>query len=226
VPGGYNPIQRTPAKLLVNQDYSFSSRSRNERESTIQVSEPICPWWLAYTFDNPLRLLFHNPEKIFGPLVSEGMTVLDVGCGMGFFSIGLAKLVGSRGRVIAADVQQKMLDTLKGRADKARRADRIRIHRCEPANLGLEIPVDFILAFWMVHEVPNTDIFFRQLRLCLKAKGKILMVEPKWHVSSRRFQETLDSAQKSGLGCSGTPFIRFSRAAVLQHNSGNGVINE
>ena len=176
--------------LNVSQTYkSYSAKSRNGRESTIQVSEHICPWWLAYTFDNPLRLFFHRPEKIFGSYVAEGMTVLDVGCGMGFFSIGLAKLVGSRGGVIAADVQQKMLNTLRRRAEKAGVSDRIRIHRCEPNNLGFETPVDFILAFWMVHEVPNTDIFFRQIRLCLKAKGRILIAEPKFHVSSKRFQE-------------------------------------
>jgi len=183
------------------------------------MGDSICPWWLAYAFDNPFRRFLHSPEKILGPYVGEGMTVLDVGCGMGFFSIGLAKLVGSGGSVIAADVQQKMLDTLRGRAEKARVSDRIRLHRCEPDNLGFETPVDFILAFWMVHEVPDTDKFFRQIRLCLKAKGKILIAEPKFHVSSKRFQEILYSAQESGLNCSGTPFIRFSRSAVLQHNS-------
>ncbi|MHB9099615.1 MAG: SAM-dependent methyltransferase [Syntrophales bacterium] len=129
------------------------------------------------------------------------------------------ELVGSRGGVIAADVQQKMLNTLRGRAEKAGVSDRIRIHRCEPNNLGFETPVDFILAFWMAHEVPNTNIFFRQIRLCLKAKGKILIVEPKFHVSSKRFQEILDSAQETGLNRSGTPSIRFNRSAVLQHNS-------
>ena len=147
------------------------------------------------------------------------MTVLDVGCGMGFFSIGLAKLVGSRGSVIAADVQQKMFNALRRRAEKAGVLDIILAHRCEPDKLGVETPVDFILAFWMVHEVPNTDIFFRQIRLCLKSKGKILIAEPKFHVSSKRFQEILDSAQASGLNRSETPSIRFSRSVVLQYNS-------
>jgi 2-polyprenyl-3-methyl-5-hydroxy-6-metoxy-1,4-benzoquinol methylase len=50
------------------------------------MGEHICPWWLAYTFDNRFRHLFHNPEKMLGSYVSKGMTALDVGCGMGFFS--------------------------------------------------------------------------------------------------------------------------------------------
>ncbi len=183
------------------------------------MSKHICPWWLAYSFDNPLRRFIHNPEKMLSPYAAMGMTVLDVGCGMGYFSIGLAKLVGDEGCVIAADVQPQMLNALEKRAENEGVADRIRIHRCEPDNLGVEAPVDFILAFWMVHEVPDTGIFFRQIRLCLKAKGKLLIAEPMFHVSAQRFQEILDSAQASGLNLSGAPSIRFSRSALLQHNS-------
>jgi hypothetical protein len=35
----------------------------------------VCPWWGGYFIDNPLRRLFHNPEKIVGPYVQPGMTV-------------------------------------------------------------------------------------------------------------------------------------------------------
>lgn len=78
----------------------------------------VCPWWGGYFIDNPLRLL-HNAEKILGPYVKPGMTVMDVGCGMGFFSIAMAQMVGDQGRVIAADLQEKMLDVLRRRAEKA-----------------------------------------------------------------------------------------------------------
>ena len=176
----------------------------------------ICPWWFAYTFDNPFRNFFHNPEKMLGSYVTEGMTVLDIGSGLGFFSIGLAKLVGEKGCVIAADVQSKMLSILYKRAKKAGVSDKIRIHRSEPDKLGVETTVDFILAFWMVHEVPDTDIFFRQLRSCLKPNGRILVAEPKLHVSLKRFQEILVSAKDSGLNLCETPSIRFSMAVVLK----------
>jgi 2-polyprenyl-3-methyl-5-hydroxy-6-metoxy-1,4-benzoquinol methylase len=49
----------------------------------------VCPWWGGYFIDNPLRRLLHNPEKIVGPYVQPGMTVMDVGCGMGIFSIAI-----------------------------------------------------------------------------------------------------------------------------------------
>jgi 2-polyprenyl-3-methyl-5-hydroxy-6-metoxy-1,4-benzoquinol methylase len=67
----------------------------------------VCPWWLAYTFDNPIRKLFHKPQKMLSLYVKEGMSVMDVGCGMGFFSIGMARMVGDNGNVIAVDLQKK-----------------------------------------------------------------------------------------------------------------------
>ena len=183
------------------------------------MGDHICPWWLAYIFDNPFRHFFHNPEKMLGSCVAKGMTVLDIGCGLGFFSIGLAKLVGDKGCVIAADVQPKMLSVLEKRAEKAEVSDRIRIHRCEPDKLGVETTVDFILAFWMVHEVLDTNIFFRQIRSCLKSNGRILIAEPRFHVSSRQFQEILVSAQKYGLKQYGSPCIRFSWSAIFEKES-------
>ena len=181
------------------------------------MSDYICPWWLAYTFDNPLRLFFHNPEKILGSYVAKGMKVLDVGCGMGFFTIGLAKLVGDQGCVVAADIQSEMLNTLEKRAEKAEVSDRIRLHRCKANTIGVEATVDFILAFWVVHEVPDTNMFFRQIRSCLKPNGKILIAEPMLHVSSKRFQKILASALESGLSYYETPCLRFSRSAVLEN---------
>ena len=103
----------------------------------------VCTWWIAYTFDNPLRKLFHNPAKIFRDHIKEGMTVVDVGCGMGYFSIGMAKLVGANGKVIAVDLQQKMLDVMQRRARRSGVADRIIAHRCGSNSLGLRESADF-----------------------------------------------------------------------------------
>jgi 2-polyprenyl-3-methyl-5-hydroxy-6-metoxy-1,4-benzoquinol methylase len=177
----------------------------------------ICPWWLAYTFDNPFRSFFHNPEKMLGSYVSRGMTVLDAGCGMGFFSIGLARLVGDMGCVIAADVQAKILAVMLKRSEKAGVSSIIRPHRNEPENLGVETPVDFILAFWMVHEVPDPKLFFHQVRACLKPNGRILIAEPRFHVSAKRFEETVVIAQESGLKLCERPSIKFSRSVVFKN---------
>ena len=175
----------------------------------------VCPWWLAYTFDNPLRSLVHRPARMFNGLVSEGMTVMDVGCGMGYFSIRLAGIVGPQGKVVAVDLQQRMLDTLKKRATKAGVADRIQMRRCEADSLGVQTAADFILAFWVVHETPDPHAFFRQIVSLLKPGGKLLVAEPKFHVSAEHFQEILAVADRAGLRIAARPSIALSRAAVF-----------
>ena len=100
------------------------------------MAKHVCPWWLAYTFDNPLRRIFHKPEEMFAPYLREGMTAIDLGCGMGYFSIGMAKLVGDTGKILSVDLQQQMLDTLMQRAGKAGVAGRITPLRCEENNIG------------------------------------------------------------------------------------------
>jgi ubiquinone/menaquinone biosynthesis C-methylase UbiE len=159
----------------------------------------VCPWWGGFFLDNPLRRLIHNPEKIVGPYVKPGMIVMDVGCGMGLFSIAAAKMVGDQGRVIAVDLQQKMLDVLRRRAEKAGVADRIEAHKCEQNRLGVDAQADFALAFMMVHEVPDQRRLLGEIHASLKPGGKLLVAEPKIHVPGRAVQQTVTTAEELGL---------------------------
>ena len=158
-----------------------------------------CPWWLLFTFDNPLRRLVHDPGEILGAYVSPGDTVLDVGCGMGYFTLGLAELVGEKGHIIAADLQEKMLAGLQKRAKRTNLLSRIQFHRTEPGRIGVEGSFDFALAFWMVHEVRDQTVFLQEIYEVLKTGGKLLIVEPKIHVSCEAFDETVMRAKGIGL---------------------------
>ena len=175
----------------------------------------VCPWWLAYSFDNPFRRFLHDPQALLGPFVREGMTVADIGCGLGYFSIAMAKMAGERGTVIAVDVQQEMLDRMRKRAEKAGVASRIRSVLAAEDDIGVREPVDFVLAFWMVHETPDIPRFLSQVSSVLKEAGTLLIAEPRMHVPRRRFEETLGYAEAAGFTISGTPLVRISRAAVL-----------
>jgi len=146
------------------------------------------------------------------------MTVLDVGCGAGFTSICLARMVGEKGRVIAVDLQQEMLDKLQKRSIQAGLADQIQIHRCETDSIGVDETVDFVNAFWMVHEVPDTREFLKQIYSCLKQCGNLLIAEPKRHVSSKMFNEMVATAKEIGLNVIDEPRIAFSRTAVFQRS--------
>ncbi len=176
----------------------------------------VCPWWMVYTFDNPLRRLVHDPNKIFAPYVESGMTVLDIGCGRGFNSIGLARVVGEQGRVISVDMQRQMLNMLEKRAARAGLANRIQLHLCEADTLGVEDAVDFVNAFWMVHETPDTGKFLGEVFSLLKPGGKLLVAEPSFHVKPDDFDEMIEKAEEAGFEVCDRPRIRFSRAAAFK----------
>jgi len=178
-------------------------------------NDRVCPWWLIWTFDNPLRRHFQDPEKIVGPFLRPGMTVADIGCGMGYFTIPLARIAGDSGAVIAVDIQQKMLDMLLKRAAKAGVANRVRPVLASADDINIKVPVDFVLAFWMVHEVKDIPRFFGQVASVLKLGGKVLYAEPRLHVSARRFQEILGFAAAAGFRISNAPSVQLSRAALL-----------
>lgn len=174
-----------------------------------------CPWWFIFTFDNPIRKLIHKPERILGPYVKSGDVVLDVGCGMGFFTIGLARLVGKDGRVIAADLQHQMLAGLRIRAKRAGVSERIDLRQSTRQEIGIDQPVDFALAFWMLHEVRQPEAFLHQIFDFLKPGGKFLFAEPYLHVSSRAFEENLHRASRVGFVLEDRPKIFASRGALF-----------
>ena len=180
------------------------------------MGKHICPWWMAYTFDNPLRRIIHKPEEIFIPYLHNGMTAIDIGCGMGYFSIGMAKIVGETGKIISVDVQQKMLDILIKRAQKEGVAHRITTFLCDENDIGINEKIDFALAFWMAHETTDELNFLKQVQAILKNSGKLLLAEPKLHVTSNEFTKTLSIAQELGYKIIGSPKIYFSHSAVLE----------
>ena len=185
-------------------------------EKLLLRGDHVCPWWFAYTFDNPLRGVFHEPERMLGSYLQTGMSAVDLGCGMGHFSIGMAEIVGEKGLVIAVDVQRKMLEVVARRASRRGVRDRIQLHHCDPDDFGLARKVDFALAFWMVHEIGDRDNFFRQLRSILPPEGKILIAEPKMHVTAEELDKTIEIAQDNGLRYYDAPAIRLSRTVLLQ----------
>jgi len=173
-----------------------------------------CPWWFGYTFDNPLRRRFHDPMVILGDLVRPGDTVVDIGCGLGFFTVALAEMVGARGAVIAVDLQRQMLERTRRRAERRDLAGRIRFHECAADRLGVAGPVDFVLAFWMVHEVRRPAAFLAEVRSMLRPGGHLLIAEPRVHVPAARFARTVERARAAGFELGAAPAVRFSRAVL------------
>lgn len=179
----------------------------------------VCPWWIGYLLASPVRRLVQDPAAILGPLVREGMTVLEPGPGMGFFTLEAARRVGPRGRVVAVDVQPRMLAGLRRRAERAGLADRIEAREARPDALGvadLVGKVDLVLALLMVHEVPDAGRLFAELRPTLAPGGRVLVVEPRGHVSPAAFEASLAAAGRAGLRRLPGPRVWRSLTAVLE----------
>lgn len=162
----------------------------------------VCPVWIGYLLASPLRKLFQNPANMLAPYVREGMTVLDIGSAMGFFSIPMAKLVGPGGTVVCVDLQEKMLEVLMKRARKAGVQDRIVPHRCSAESLDLGEyagTIDFALASAVVHESPSPNRMLRDAADALKPNGVLVVAEPSGHVTQEMFTKTMELAGQAGF---------------------------
>lgn len=159
----------------------------------------VCPVELAGGLDNRLRRFLQNPRRILKPYIKDGMTVLDFGCGPGFFTIEIAKMLQGGGKVIAADLQEGMLDIVRKKIKGTQLEEKIIIHKCEQDKIGVTETVDFILAYYVIHEVPDKEKLFKELYSLLKPGGKILIIEPKFHVSKKAFGKMTELMETEGL---------------------------
>ena len=175
----------------------------------------VCPVELSGSLDNLARKLVQNPRKILKPYISEGMTVMDLGCGPGFFTIEIAKMLNNSGKIVAVDLQQGMLEKVKDKIKGTSLEKRIELHKCQEEKIGIEEKFDFVLAFYMVHEVPDQDKLFNEVRSQLNPLGKFLIVEPKFHVSSKSFEEMIHRSKTVGFEIADRPKVFFSRAVLL-----------
>lgn len=106
-------------------------------------------------------------------------------------------------------------DKLRVRAQGSPWESRIVTQQCAADTIGPTEPTDLALAFYMVHEVPDPDRFLREVYDALKPGGRLLVVEPKGHVSASDFAATTALASKAGLHVVSRPRVLFGRAALF-----------
>jgi ubiquinone/menaquinone biosynthesis C-methylase UbiE len=178
-------------------------------------STKVCPVEYASGLDNTIRRFLQNPRKILDKFVNKGMTVLDLGCGPGFFSVAMAQMLNGSGKVIAADLQGGMLEKLSDKIKGTDLEQMIELHKCLDEKIGVTENVDFALAFYMIHEVPDQDKLFIELKSILKPGGKLLIVEPPIHVSKKAFKNMINKLKSIGFEVIDEPKVFFGRSVVL-----------
>jgi len=178
----------------------------------------VCPVENAGGLDNSIRRMLQNPRKILKPYIEKGMTVLDLGCGPGFFSIEIANLLSDSGKVIAADLQPGMLEKIIKKINGTELEHRIELHECQADHIGINEKVDFVLAFYMIHEVPDQNKLFEELKSILMHGGKLFIIEPKFHVSKKAFEDMIEKIKIVGFEIIERPSVFFSRSVLLVNN--------
>jgi 2-polyprenyl-3-methyl-5-hydroxy-6-metoxy-1,4-benzoquinol methylase len=178
----------------------------------------VCPWWLGYFLIIPWRKRMHNPEKIIGPHLSPGMKVIDYGSAMGYFSLPMASMVSSSGKVYCFDIQQKMLNKLMSRAKNAGVENIIEPRLIKNADVfsDLKQTADFALLFAVAHEVPDKEDLFLKLSSMMKKDGVLLFAEPAGHVKEKAFKESVSLAEKAGFVKVNDLIIKRSHAVLLK----------
>lgn len=184
----------------------------------IMAKHRVCPWWVGYFLISPIRRWYDDSVDAITSYAREGMTILEPGPGMGYFTLELARRVGPSGQVIAPDIQPKMLSARRRRAERAGVGERIDARLVEADSMGLSDlagRVDLTLAIAMVHELENRANFFGEVARALKPVGRMLIVEPKGHVDEAAMEGELADAAKAGLRVVERLVFRRSLAAVL-----------
>ncbi|MFH0842253.1 MAG: methyltransferase domain-containing protein [Bacteroidota bacterium] len=170
----------------------------------------------AGSLETPLRRLFQNPKRILRRYITPGMTVLDFGCGPGFFTIEMAGITGPAGKVIAADMQQEMLEIVNNKIKKYNLGNIVEVWKCTERSTGLSGKFDFILIFHVLHELPDQAGFLKEVQTLLNQDGRILLVEPQFHVSGKEFEELEGELRKMRFEITAKPGIFLSRSMLLK----------
>jgi 2-polyprenyl-3-methyl-5-hydroxy-6-metoxy-1,4-benzoquinol methylase len=174
---------------------------------------------VGYLLLCPLRRFLESPKKMLVPHVRPGMKVLDPGCGMGFFSLPMARMVGSGGCIICVDLQERMIDRLRRRARRAGLDERIEASVCTESDLGVDHwqgKLDLVTAIHVIHEVPDAREFLAECHALLKPGGRLLAVEPKGHVSGEDFRLTVETARQVGFADLPRPQDIRGHAALVE----------
>jgi ubiquinone/menaquinone biosynthesis C-methylase UbiE len=173
---------------------------------------------MGYLQTSPVRKLLHDPQKIILPFIEQGMKILEIGPGMGWFSLPIAHAVGPEGKLYAIDIQQRMLDGLHCRAERTGVASRIECRLSDEVSLpidDLKETVSLTFAFAAVHEILYKDRLFQQIHTAMIPAGTMIMMDPERHCSRNDFEESIATAEACGFTARPGPELARYHSVVL-----------
>jgi ubiquinone/menaquinone biosynthesis C-methylase UbiE len=164
----------TDPSVLYGEDASKNLPSTYKGRVIAPVMSAEGADWLVRTE----REEFEQPEKVVDALkLQKGMIVADIGAGVGYFSLRMAKRVGPAGKVLAVDIQPEMLSLLK------QNQEREGLTNVEPILGTVTDPhlpqdmVDLALLVDVYHECQYPEEMITQIRNSLKKNGRLVLIE-------------------------------------------------
>lgn len=132
------------------------------------------PEKLAFTLDNPIRRFLDPPERLIEKLgINPDDTVVDFGCGPGYFLIPLAKVAR---RAIGVDVSPRMLKKASTKAKKE--GVSIELLQSNGTDIRLEDnSADLIFLNHVFHELDDKPTVLGEFHRILKPSGRLAIVE-------------------------------------------------
>ena len=128
--------------------------------------------------DRPEREQEEHPEIVMDALdLHEGEVVADLGAGSGFFTFRIAKRVGKSGKVLAIDIQDEMIDTIRRRANELAVANVEEVRASETDSHLRGGSVDIVLMVDVYHELAYPYEVMTKVREALKPGGRVVFVE-------------------------------------------------
>lgn len=175
--GSYAPLIQTESppryETRIHHDPDGTGTFYMGREIA-QVMGPGGMEWL----DRTQREAEEHPDLVLGALqLHPGEVVADLGAGSGYFTFRMAPKVGETGKVLAVDVQDEMLQTLKQRAT-AKHISNVQVIRASETDPHLpKGAVDLVLMVDVYHELAHPYEVMEKVRESLKPEGRVAFVE-------------------------------------------------
>jgi len=139
---------------------------------------PYMTWHGAVWLTRPERAQEEQTDKLLAALkIKPGQTVCDLGCGNGYYTLELARMVGPKGKVLAVDIQHEMLHLLDLRMKDAGLTN---VEPIQSTPIDPRLPpasCDLILVVDVYHEFGYPEQMLAALHKGLKPNGRLVLVE-------------------------------------------------
>jgi len=128
---------------------------------------------------SPDRDVWQRPEEVMDAMRAHtGSTVADVGAGEGWFSLRLARRVGTDGKVYAVDINPKMIGSIRNWVANEKLSQVVPVLGADNNPHLPKGKLDAILVVDAYHEMRKYDAMMQSFRRALKAGGRLVIIEP------------------------------------------------